>query len=281
MWATPELFKIDAAGNPVSVAGTPPDQFSATGQYWGNPIYDWDAMEAGRFLPRWRAASAPPLDMYDVIRLDHFRGLRGLLGGAVLPHPIRPTVRGRRAPASSSSRRSRKARHAAHHRRRPGLPHPGVIDMRDNSGFPGMKILQFAFEGTNSYYLPHNYIANTVAYVGTHDNETARGWYEGTATPRQREQAALYTHQQAGESMADGLNCTIAASVSDTCIYHPMQDLLNLGNEVRINTPATPAETGPGVCSMAPSPASSSTNSPTGPRPTSASRQKPKSSFPQ
>ena len=101
-----------------------------------------------------------------------------------------------------------------------------------------MKILQFAFEGTNSYYLPHNYIANTVAYVGTHDNETARGWYEGTATPRQREQAALYTHQQAGESMADALNRTIAASVSDTCIY-TMQDLLNLGNEARINTPAT------------------------------------------
>ena len=77
--------------------------------------------------------------------------------------------------------------------------------MRDNSGFPGMKILQFAFEGTNSYYLPHNYIANTVAYVGTHDNETARGWFEGTATPRQREQAALYTHQQVGEPMADAL----------------------------------------------------------------------------
>ena len=110
--------------------------------------------------------------------------------------------------------------------------------MRDNSGFPGMMILQFAFEGTNSYYLPHNYIANTVAYVGTHDNETARGWFEGTATPRQREQAALYTHQQASESMADALNRTIAASVSDTCIY-TMQDLLNLGNEARINTPAT------------------------------------------
>ena len=150
--------------------------------------------------------------------------------------------------------------------------------MRDNSGFPGMKILQFAFEGTNSYYLPHNYIANTVAYVGTHDNETARGWFEGTATPRQREQAALYTHQQAGEPMADALNRTIAASVSDTCIY-TMQDLLNLGNEARINTPATLGGNWTGACSTAPSPASSSTNSPTGPRPTSASRRKPKSSF--
>ena len=190
MWATPELFKIDAAGNPVSVAGTPPDQFSATGQYWGNPIYDWDAMEADGFS-WWEGRIRAALDMYDVIRLDHFRGFEAYW----------------EVPFSSP-------------------------------GFPGMKILQFAFEGTNSYYLPHNYIANTVAYVGTHDNETARGWFEGTATPRQREQAALYTHQQAGEPMADALNRTIAASVSDTCIY-TMQDLLNLGNEARINTPAT------------------------------------------
>ena len=151
--------------------------------------------------------------------------------------------------------------------------------MRDTTGFPGMKILQFAFEGSNSYYLPHNYIANTVAYVGTHDNETARGWYEGTATPRQREQATLYTHQQAGESMADALNRTIAASVSDTCIY-TMQDLLNLATR-RVSTPPPPwAATGRGACLMAPSRASSSANSPTGPKPTSASRRKLKSSFP-
>ena len=111
-----------------------------------------------------------------------------------------------------------------------------------DSGFPGMKVLEFAFDsrdtGSASDYLPHNYPVNSVAYTGTHDNETARGWFEGTATPRQREQAALYTHQQAGEPMADALNRTIAASVSDTCIY-TMQDLLNLGNEARINTPAT------------------------------------------
>ncbi len=100
-----------------------------------------------------------------------------------------------------------------------------------------MKILQFAFEGTNSYYLPHNYIANTVAYVGTHDNETARGWC-GNGYPASARAGSPVHPSSAGEPMTDALNRTIAASVSDTCIY-TMQDLLNLGNEARINTPAT------------------------------------------
>lgn len=120
-----------------------------------------------------------------------------------------------------------------------GFLTPGVIAMRDGTGFPSMKILQFAFDGGgNSYYLPHNYTRNTIAYVGTHDNETARGWFEDTATPRVREQALEYLRPAAGETIADALNRAIAASVSDTCIY-TMQDLLGLGNEARTNTPAT------------------------------------------
>ena len=237
MWATPELFKIDAAGNPVSVAGTPPDQFSATGQYWGNPIYDWDAMESDGFS-WWEDRIRAALDMYDVIRLDHFRGFEAYWE-VPFSSPDSSYGSWTQGPGLKFFKTlEEKLGTLPIIAEDLGFLTPGVIDMRDNSGFPGMKILQFAFEGTNSYYLPHNYIANTVAYVGTHDNETARGWFEGTATPRQREQAALYTHQQAGESMADALNRTIAASVSDTCIY-TMQDLLNLGNEARINTPAT------------------------------------------
>ena len=237
MWATPELFKIDAAGNPVSVAGTPPDQFSATGQYWGNPIYDWDAMESDGFS-WWEGRIRAALDMYDVIRLDHFRGFEAYWE-VPFSSPDSSYGSWTQGPGLKFFKTlEEKLGTLPIIAEDLGFLTPGVIDMRDNSGFPGMKILQFAFEGTNSYYLPHNYIANTVAYVGTHDNETARGWFEGTATPRQREQAALYTHQQAGEPMADALNRTIAASVSDTCIY-TMQDLLNLGNEARINTPAT------------------------------------------
>lgn len=237
MWATPELFKIDAAGNPVSVAGTPPDQFSATGQYWGNPIYDWDAMEADGFS-WWEGRIRAALDMYNIIRLDHFRGFEAFWE-VPFSSPDSSYGSWTQGPGLKLFKvLEEKLGTLPIIAEDLGFLTPGVIDMRDTTGFPGMKILQFAFEGTNSYYLPHNYIANTVAYVGTHDNETARGWYEGTATPRQREQAALYTHQQAGESTADALNRTIAASVSDTCIY-TMQDLLNLGNEARINTPAT------------------------------------------
>lgn len=214
-----------------------PDQFSATGQYWGNPIYDWDAMEADGFS-WWEGRIRAALNMYDVIRLDHFRGFEAYWE-VPFSSPDSSYGSWTQGPGLKFFKTlEEKLGTLPIIAEDLGFLTPGVIGMRDNSGFPGMKILQFAFEGTNSYYLPHNYIANTVAYVGTHDNETARGWFEGTATPRQREQAALYTHQQAGEPMADALNRTIAASVSDTCIY-TMQDLLNLGNEARINTPAT------------------------------------------
>lgn len=237
VWSHPENFQLTRTRRPRVVAGCPPDGFNANGQYWGNPIYDWDAMESDGFS-WWEGRIRAALDMYDVIRLDHFRGFEAYWE-VPFSSPDSSYGSWTQGPGLKFFKTLEKKLDTL-----PiiaedlGFLTPGVIDMRDNSGFPGMKILQFAFEGTNSYYLPHNYIANTVAYVGTHDNETARGWFEGTATPRQREQAALYTHQQAGEPMADALNRTIAASVSDTCIY-TMQDLLNLGNEARINTPAT------------------------------------------
>ena len=236
-WCRPKQFQVDPHGHPTCVAGCPPDGFSAEGQYWGNPIYDWDAMESDGFS-WWEGRIRAALDMYDVIRLDHFRGFEAYWE-VPFSSPDSSYGSWTQGPGLKFFKTlEEKLGTLPIIAEDLGFLTPGVIDMRDNSGFPGMKILQFAFEGTNSYYLPHNYIANTVAYVGTHDNETARGWFEGTATPRQREQAALYTHQQAGEPMADALNRTIAASVSDTCIY-TMQDLLNLGNEARINTPAT------------------------------------------
>ncbi len=237
LWTHPELFQTDGAVHLTSVAGCPPDAFAADGQLWGNPLYDWPRHEAEDFL-WWKQRIKHATSIYDVVRIDHFRGFESYYsipagnktaaGGHWEKGPDRAFIDAIHKALGEGGIIAEDL----------GFLTPGVIDMRDNSGFPGMKILQFAFEGTNSYYLPHNYIANTVAYVGTHDNETARGWFEGTATPRQREQAALYTHQQAGEPMADALNRTIAASVSDTCIY-TMQDLLNLGNEARINTPAT------------------------------------------
>ncbi|WP_321970880.1 4-alpha-glucanotransferase [Paratractidigestivibacter sp.] len=238
MWANPELFKVGDDGTPLSVAGTPPDNFSATGQYWGNPIYNWDAMAADGYS-WWEGRMRDALAMYDVVRLDHFRGFE-----AYWEVPFG-------SPDSSYGSWTKGPGLAFFQKLKEdlgdlpliaedlGFLTPEVIAMRDGSGFPGMKILQFAFDGgSNSYYLPHNYSRNTIAYVGTHDNETARGWFEGTATARVREQALDYLRPSEGETIADALNRAIAASVSDTCIYS-MQDLLNLGNEARTNTPST------------------------------------------
>ena len=237
LWTHPELFQTDGEMHLTQVAGCPPDAFAADGQLWGNPLYDWPTHKATGFA-WWKRRMQHATSIYDVVRIDHFRGFESYYS---IPAGNKTAAGGHWEKGPD-----RDFIHAMHEALGEGgiiaedlgYLTPEVKAILAESGYPGMKILQFAFEGTNSYYLPHNYIANTVAYVGTHDNETARGWYEGTATPRQREQAALYTHQQAGESMADALNRTIAASVSDTCIY-TMQDLLNLGNEARINTPAT------------------------------------------
>jgi 4-alpha-glucanotransferase len=237
MWATPELFKTAPDGSPASVAGTPPDQFSSTGQYWGNPIYDWDAMAADNYA-WWKDRMRGALVMYDVIRLDHFRGFEAFWE-VPFGSPDSSYGSWTKGPGLALFKElERDLGDLPIIAEDLGFLTPEVLEMRNASGFPGMKILQFAFDGSNSYYLPHNYIANTVAYVGTHDNETCRGWFEDTATPRIREQAIEYTNKTANESISDAMNRTIAASVSDTCIYS-MQDLLDLGDEARTNTPAT------------------------------------------
>lgn len=238
MWSRPELFKTDENGNPTSVAGTPPDQFSSTGQYWGNPIYDWDAMKKDRYswwVERVRAA----LTMYDVVRIDHFRGFESYWD---VPFGSPSSAYGTWSKGPGTQLFDQLKRSLGE---LPiiaedlGFLTPEVVQMREDTGFPGMKILQFAFDGYNdSYYLPHHYKPNTVAYVGTHDNQTARGWYENTANARQREQVDRYLRREPNEPASAAFNRGIAASVSDTCIY-TMQDLLDLGDEARINTPST------------------------------------------
>lgn len=237
MWSEPQLFGLDAAGNPLNVAGTPPDAFSSAGQYWGNPIYDWEGMARDHYS-WWVERVGASLRMYDVVRIDHFRGFESYWS---VPFGS-PT-----AASGSWAQGPGIALFDELTRRLGDLPiiaedlgflTPEVIAMRDATGFPGMKIFQFAFDGHNdSYYLPHHYTPNTVAYVGTHDNQTARGWYEDTATARQREQVDRYTHRAPGESVGAAMNRAIAASVSDTCIY-TMQDLLDLDDAARMNVPS-------------------------------------------
>ncbi len=238
MWSAPELFMTDETGAPALVAGTPPDQFSATGQYWGNPIYDWKRMGADGYS-WWVERLRSSLELYDLVRIDHFRGFESYWG---VPFGAASSAAGswRQGPGICLFERVRQELGEL-----PiiaedlGFMTPEVLALRDATGYPGMKILQFGFDGRNdSYYLPHHYLPNTVAYVGTHDNMTARGWERDAASAEQLAQARRYLHQAPGEPLSAAMNRGIAASVSDTCIYS-MQDLLDLGNEARINVPST------------------------------------------
>lgn len=238
MWYTPELFLVDQEGLPREVAGVPPDALSDEGQYWGNPIYDWDYMERTGYQ-WWIDRMEANFDLYDVIRIDHFRGFESYWS---VPFGAPSAADGQwvKGPGIKLFNRLKEALGEM-----PiiaedlGYMTQDVIDMREATGYPGMKILQFGFNGyEDSRDLPHHYDANSVVYVGTHDNETAMGWYEDTASDRSQKQMQVYLASQPGESPAQTMNRGIAASAANTAIY-TMQDLLELGNEARMNRPST------------------------------------------
>jgi len=244
----PDLFKLDDSGAPIAVAGVPPDYFSETGQLWGNPIYRWDRMAATGFrwwVDRMRVA----LRMFDAVRMDHFRGFEAYWE---VPAQEATAVNGRwvKGPGSELFR-------ALEEQLGPlplvaenlGMITPEVEALRDEFGFPGMAVLQFAF-GTDAQALgfrPHRYVKNLVAYTGTHDNDTANGWWrsqggDSTRTPQdieeERERARAYLGTD-GRRMNWVLIRNLIMSGADTVLY-PMQDVLGLGGEARMNTPATP-----------------------------------------
>ncbi|WP_195866638.1 4-alpha-glucanotransferase [Aerococcus sanguinicola] len=238
MWTQPAMFKTDANKDPLTVAGTPPDNFSDTGQYWGNPIYDWDYM-ADQGYQWWIQRMAKSFEMYDIVRIDHFRGFESFWE---VPYGSETAASGHwtKGPGLKLFKALKDALgDLAIIAEDLGFMTDEVIEMREATGYPGMKILQFAFNGkTDSLDLPHHYSANTIAYVGTHDNETARGWYEESANQSQRDQVDAYLNRRKGEAASHALNRGIAASSSQIAIY-TMQDLLNLGNRARMNTPST------------------------------------------
>lgn len=237
VWSSPELFQLDENLNPVSVAGCPPDAFTEDGQLWGNPLYDWDAIASGGYawwLHRLEAAGR----LYDVVRMDHFRGLEAYWS---VPYGDKTARGGKwvKGPGMDFVRAVKE-----------GLPELSmiaedlgyltqeVLDLRDASGYPGMKVLQFAFDSREpSDYLPHTYTRNTVCYTGTHDNMTTRQYLE-TASGEAAEYAAQYMTLTEDEGMVWGVIRTAMASVSDVCII-PLQDYLNLGGEARMNFPGT------------------------------------------
>ncbi len=237
VWKDPQLFQLDEALNPVNVAGCPPDAFSEDGQLWGNPLYRWDVMERDGF--RWwirRLAAAGK--MYDIVRMDHFRGLESYWS---IPYGDK-TARGGKwvkgpgmAFVDAVKKNLPELKMIAEDL---GFLTQEVLDLRASSGYPGMKVLEFAFDSREpSDYLPHTYVPNTVCYTGTHDNMTMRQWFE-TASAEAVEYAADYMKLSETEGYVWGAIRTAFASVSDCCVV-PMQDFLNLGEQARMNFPGT------------------------------------------
>lgn len=236
-WSRPEIFQFDAAGNPTAVAGVPPDYFSPLGQLWGNPLYRWDVL-AGEHFAWWIARMRAAFRLYDIVRLDHFRGFEAYWS----------------VPADAADARG------GHWEKGPGLPFfaalqqampqakiiaedlgvitPALIALREATGLPGMAVLEFAFDGdAGNFYLPHNLTANCAVYTGTHDNDTARGWYAG-ADEKTRDYFRRYLRTPGDAPEWD----LVHAAYKSPCrlAVAPLQDLLGLETSARLNTPGRP-----------------------------------------
>ena len=242
VWANPDLFFIDEDSQSSVVAGVPPDYFSETGQLWGNPLYHWDVLK-GRDYDWWIARFRAILSQVDIVRLDHFRGFAGYWE---IPAGSATAETGRwvQGPGEDFLTAVESALGDASTGLSTGLPiiaedlgeiTPDVIELRDQFNLPGMKILQFGFSGPDNAFLPHNYPSHCVTYTGTHDNDTARGWYEA-APDHERDYARRYLETD-GSNFPWDLVRTAWSSVAVYAVA-PMQDLLGLGTEARMNYPS-------------------------------------------
>ena len=237
VWSNPELFQMNEDLEPTDVAGCPPDAFSADGQLWGNPLYRWDLLAQDNY-GWWIRRLAAAGKLYDVVRMDHFRGFEAYWA---VPYGDTTAKGGKwvKGPAMDFINAVKKQlpdlKLIAEDL---GFLTQEVLDMRDESGFPGMKVLEFAFDSREpSEYLPHTYIQNTVCYTGTHDNMTMRQWFE-TAEETAVAYAKEYMALTEAEGLVWGTIRTAMASVSDLCIIQ-MQDYLDLGGNARMNFPGT------------------------------------------
>lgn len=246
VWAAPHLFCLDERGRPTAVAGAPPDAFAPeTGQLWGNPLYDWPAHAADGFA-WWVARIRAQLRNVDMVRLDHFRGLEAYWE---VPADAETAAAGRWVPGPGAA--FFEAVRAAFG----GLPlvaedlgviTEGVNELRDRFGLPGMRVLQFGLEGTpgTEFHLPYSFVPHCIAYTGTHDNDTTVGWFEREppACPAERayhEAQRAYARKLVGSAGTEvhwDVIRAVLGSVADTAII-PMQDLLGLGDDARMNIP--------------------------------------------
>lgn len=236
VWASPQLFKLDTASVPVSVSGCPPDAFSATGQLWGNPIYNWAHMADNGFK-WWIQRIDYSLKLFDVIRIDHFRGFEAYWeipygdptaeGGKWVKGPDKALFEAIKSALGTVSVIAEDL----------GYVTQEVIDLREFTGFPGMKVLEFAFDAREeSDYLPHHYSENFVAYTGTHDNETVMGWMKDAAKA-DREYAKNYLKLTKDEGYNWGFIRGVWSSTAYLAVAQ-MQDFLGLDNRARMNFPS-------------------------------------------
>ena len=239
-WADPKLFQFDENGYPTAVAGCPPDGFSATGQLWGNPLYDWDYHKKTGYK-WWIRRFRHCFELYDVVRVDHFRAFDAYYA---IPYGDKTAEFGKweKGPGYELFREIKSQLGEMDIIAEDlGFLTESVIKLVQRTGYPGMKVLQFAFDSrSDSDYLPHNYVSNTVCYTGTHDNETTVGWFKGLKASDRR-MALSYINRKTFESNRDLAFSFVKlamGSVSKLCII-PMQDWLGLGDEARINTPST------------------------------------------
>lgn len=236
VWAAPRLFMLDENLFPTEVAGCPPDSFTCDGQLWGNPLYNWERHKNEGYT-WWISRLAHQFELYDVLRIDHFRGFDAFYAipygslnakngvwhkgpGMELFRALENTLGEKRIIAEDL-----------------GFLNDSVRKLLSDSGFPGMKVLQFAFDSEDSDYLPHNFTPNCVAYTGTHDNTTIVGWFDSAPDSDERK-ARDYLRIQEGGSVAKSMVCALWGSVASLVIA-PMQDLLELGVSARMNTPST------------------------------------------
>jgi 4-alpha-glucanotransferase len=240
VWVHSELFELDAELKPVRVAGVPPDYFSATGQRWGNPLYRWDVLQR-RGFDWWIERIGRARELYDIVRLDHFRGFEAYwaipaeeetaIHGAWVKAPGLKLFRALEATLGPLPLVAEDL----------GIITPEVDALRQALGMPGMKVIQFGFSDKGAHiHLPHRYTADTVAYTGTHDNDTTVGWLS-TAPAAERIAAETYVGRvpvvKSTPLQAWPLVCAVAASTAEIAVA-PAQDLLELGSEARMNTPA-------------------------------------------
>lgn len=240
VWTHPHLFRLGADKKPLAVSGVPPDYFSRTGQLWGHPVYRWEVMQSTHYR-WWIDRLVHNLELFDRIRLDHFRGF---VAYWQVPAGAKTAVGGRWVPAPAADF----LKHLG--RRLPGLPliaedlgsiTPDVREIIRQFELPGMRVLLFAFgdDFPDGAFLPHNYIPNCVAYTGTHDNNTVQGWFQAEAGPAQRRRLSQYLGRQVPRAQLHWyLIRLVMMSVADTAII-PLQDLLGLDEAGRMNRPAS------------------------------------------